>query len=320
MTPRIAVLITYFNEQDLLTECLASLASQREAPEEILIYDDASQHPPEPHIPPGCHARVIRGETNRGPGYGRNVLLASARADYVHFHDADDLFGPSWSPRVREAIAQTAADVVFTEVSSFGGSKTGSESVIGLHELSPERDLVSFCIREALLVPSGTYRRTFLEQVGGYRVGLWQSEDYDFHIRLAARHPHYTVIPESLVLIRDRPASRSKKQVEVYTSALQALQSLANELPARYRPDLAVAAASAGTKLYALGARQTARQGFRMARKLGPPDFGDRPTLYRLLARYFGQEFGEFLGCSYRALFPASWRAGLRSLQRSPTG
>jgi glycosyltransferase involved in cell wall biosynthesis len=313
--PTLAVLITYYNEKELLRECLASLICQPEPPEVIIIYDDASQHPPEPYIPEGCEAQVIRGKTNKGPGYGRNLLLASSKSDYVHFHDSDDLFEHSWCARVREAITETSADVVFTEVSSFRGSEIISPQVLGLDRLVSSRDLVSFCIGGALLVPSGTYRRTVVEQVGGYRAGLWQSEDYDFHIRLAMRQPCYKVIPEPLVRIRDRPTSRSKKQAEVYTSALQAIRSLAEELPRRYRPDLAGAAARVGSKLYSLGARPEAREGFRLARELGPPDFGDRMFVYRIVARVLGQEVGEWAGKLYRALLPAYWRARLRSVQ-----
>jgi len=44
MPPTISVLITYYNERELLTECLRSLAAQTQLPDEILIYDDASTY------------------------------------------------------------------------------------------------------------------------------------------------------------------------------------------------------------------------------------------------------------------------------------
>ncbi|MGH7198477.1 MAG: glycosyltransferase family 2 protein, partial [Candidatus Omnitrophota bacterium] len=41
------MLITYHNEGELLTECLDTLLSGPDTPDEILIYDDASGDPAE---------------------------------------------------------------------------------------------------------------------------------------------------------------------------------------------------------------------------------------------------------------------------------
>src|ERR1043165_9541693 len=96
MRPGISVLITYYNERQLLTECLESLEAQTDRPDEILIYDDCSTYPAKDYLLPGLPARVIRGEENHGPSHGRNVLLEAARSECVHFHDSDDLFAPAW--------------------------------------------------------------------------------------------------------------------------------------------------------------------------------------------------------------------------------
>lgn len=62
MAVTIAVLITYHNEGPLLTECLDSLRRGGSQPDEVLIYDDASDIPPEPYIPAGMPVRVITDE------------------------------------------------------------------------------------------------------------------------------------------------------------------------------------------------------------------------------------------------------------------
>src|SRR5437867_4136279 len=92
----LGVLITYYGERDLLRECVESLLVSGEAPDEILVYDDASEWPARDYIPKGASVKVIRGAVNRGPAHGRNVLLRTSRSDYVHFHDADDLFHHDW--------------------------------------------------------------------------------------------------------------------------------------------------------------------------------------------------------------------------------
>jgi glycosyltransferase involved in cell wall biosynthesis len=306
-----AILITYHNEGELLRRCLASLAHQTRPVAEILIYDDASDVPPGDHVPTGMPVRVIRGERNIGPARGRNVLLAETKAAFVHFHDADDAFAPDWNARVAAEIEGGKIDAVFTEVSSVTEAGVVREGVLELSRLAAGAELVSFCIQGSMLVPAGTYRRSIVTAIGGYRESLWQSEDWDFHIRLAAASPAYHVIPESLVRIHLRARSRSRDVVDVWRSAVQATRLLASELPAVWRPDLAEAAARAGSQLFRAGAGDEARQAFQLARELGNPVHSGEPGVYRTVARHAGQEWAERLGLVYRKWLPERVRGRL---------
>ena len=308
--PTLAVLITYYGERELLRECVESVLAQEGRPDEILVYDDASPHPAEDYLPEGFPGRVVRGAVNRGPCHGRNVLLREATADYVHFHDADDLFDSGWCRRVRETLDETGADVVFTEITSYRDGELLSERVLGLERLERE-DLVRFCLSGSMLVPSGTYRRELVLALGGYREELWQTEDYDFHVRMAVRGPRFAVVPEPLVRIRVRAEGRSQKRIEVWTSAVQAVRLLAAEIPAEYRPELAEAAVRAGSVLYKEGALEEARDAFRLAERIGPPDYRGQRGLYRAVARTFGAEAAERFGAWYRSLVPQGFRARL---------
>jgi hypothetical protein len=227
----------------------------------------------------------------------------------VHFHDADDWFDPSWCLRVRQAIDQTGHDALFTEVTSIYQGRRYSERVLGLRRLNVEPDLVRFCLGGSMLVPAGTYRRDVVLAVDGYRERLWQAEDFDFHVRLAASGISYTVLDEPLVLIRLRTEGRSQRQVEVWSSAVQAVAELANELPPRYRADLAESAARSGSALYRLGAAHESHAAFNLARRLGPPTFVGQSPVYRLVARTFTPELAEWLGARYRSTLPHAVRA-----------
>jgi hypothetical protein len=160
-----------------------------------------------------------------------------------------------------------------------------------------------------MLVPSGTYRREMVLAIGGYRTSLWQAEDFDFHVRLAASGPRYAVIPDPLVIIRVRPGGRSRDRVQTWSSYVQAIASLSTELPSSYRPDLADAAARAGAKLFKLGARSQARVAFELAARLGPPRFSSQRPVYRALASTVGFERTEQLAQVYRSVLPAGIRA-----------
>lgn len=314
MRPRLAVLITYFGERTLLRECLTSLTAGSDVPDEILIHDDASDAPASDYVPPGVHATIVRATTNRGPARGRNTLLRETDADYVHFHDADDSFDREWCARVRQALFDTQADAVFTEVESEYQDRVFAERVLGLAHLKEDPDLVRFCLRGSVLVPAGTYRRRVVEAIGGYREGLWQAEDFDFHVRLAASGITYTIIDEPLVLIRLRAEGRSQRQVEVWSSVVQAVSALANQLPGEYRPDLAEFAARAGSSLFKLGQVGEAREAFRIARSIGRPRFQEQPSAYRWVARTFSPELAESVSAVYRATVPKNLRARIAQL------
>jgi len=304
-----AILITYHNEGNLLRRCLESLAMQTRPVGEVVIYDDASTVRPEAHVPDRLAVRLVRGERNIGPARGRNVLLAQASSPFVHFHDADDAFEMDWNERVSTTLARTDADAVFTEVSSVTDEGAVRESILGLDAVAAGEDLTRFCLRGSMLVPAGTYRRAAIEAIGGYRDALWQSEDWDFHVRLAASGVTSAVVLEPLVRIYLRAASRSRDTTAVWTSAVDAVRLLSKELRSEYRPDLAEAAARAGSHLFRSGAHGDARAAFALARSLGPPRHDGETGVYRTVARYAGQEIAERTGEWYRRLVPQSLRA-----------
>jgi glycosyltransferase involved in cell wall biosynthesis len=296
-----------------LTECLQSLQAQPNPPEEIWIYDDASEYPAENYLPAGRKARILRGDQNRGPARGRNQLWQATSCEYVHFHDADDWFDPQWTAKVRGVLDAFGPDVVFTEVASHRDGKLFCGRVLGLDALKDGGDLTKFCLHSPMLVPSGTYRRAVVEGVGGYRESLWQSEDYDFHVRLASRQPDCRLIFEPLVHIRLRPESRSRNLIEVWACRLEALTLLTAELPPLYRRELAEEAGRVGSQLFKLGDRDSARRAFAMARRLGPPAFQFQQPLYRLVARGLGPQTAEWVGKLYRNVLPSRVRGKIRS-------
>ena len=319
---RLAVLITYYNEGALLRECLDSVLSQQEAPDEVIVYDDASTNPPDAHIPGGSGVRVVRAPSNEGPGYGRNVLLRETECEYVHFHDADDLFHPDWCRDVRAAIARSQPDIVLTEITSTRDDATVSDGVLGVGALGPDGDLVRFGLRGSLLVPSTTFRRSLALGIGGFRTReiLAQSEDFDFHIRLAAAARSFTVISRPLIIQRLRSGSHSADLESCWTSAVRAIELLADGLPSKYRTDAADAAARVGSELYAIRSRSHARGAFRLARRLGPARFLHRPRGYRVIARLFGPGAAEWIAATYRRIVPERLRRRVHAAAMSSAG
>lgn len=309
---RIAVLVTYHNEASLLTECLQSLCDADSLPDEIIVYDDASAVPPEPYIPDNLRVRVIKGRENHGPAYGRNVLLQASSCEYVNFHDADDLVASAWCDQVRARLDAVRPDVLFTEAASFCNGDLVQERVIGLQSLTEDRDLVRFCIRGAILPGAAIYQRERALEVGGYSTEYWQSEDYDFHIRLAHSGVNYDVICQPLLRIRMHEGNRSKDTVRVWVDAVRCLDELSGELGPGYAQDICDAVAKAGRTLYQAGALSEAEEAFRVAYRLGLPRFSEQTIWYRLLAQCGGPILAERVGRAYRKILPTAIR---RSMQ-----
>lgn len=313
----LAVLITYHDEGDLLRECLESLRDQDAGlPDEILIYDDASSLPPDPRALALLPARVIRGEVNRGPGYARTQLLHQSSCDYVHFHDSDDLFARGWTAHVRERLSPPEpAELIVTDAETFQDAAVLHPCVMRPPAGADRDEFVRFCLAGSCLVPATTFRREIGLGLGGYapREVLPQSEDFHFHIRLAARVTRLDVSDRSLVRIRARPRSHSRSQPqEVWLSALRALQLLADEMPERFRVDIAEALARVSTNLFAMGLVDSARVGFGLARSLGPARHANRSAGYRYIAALFGQELAERLAALRRRAACAPARRGSR--------
>jgi glycosyltransferase involved in cell wall biosynthesis len=302
----LSVLITYHNEGAWLTECLNSIAPQLGKQDEILVFDDASSAPARDYLIVDARVRVLEGgPDNIGPAAARNRLLANATGELIHFHDADDLFAADWYRRVTPVFAGDV-DVVFTDVQSFSADGRRWTSVMSVERLQQHGDLLDFAIHGGVLVPSGTYRRELLDKVGGYRAEMWQSEDYDFHMRLALRNPRFRVIDEDLVLIRRHPGQRSRAAVEVWSSALDALEHLAPQFPHTAHDAVAAIATRAGSELFHAGAGPEARRAFGLAQRFGGARY-DRPMMQNL-TRLLGAMSAERIASAYRKLLPGALR------------
>jgi hypothetical protein len=303
---RLSFLITYHDEGSWLTECLQSIVPQLHDHDEVLIYDDASADPAAGYVPDDARVHCLRGAANIGPARGRNELMRASRGTHVHFHDADDLCAPDWRRRVAAEL-ESGVDVVFTDVQSFDAQGGRWPHVMDVAQLARGGDLLAFALRGGVLVPSGTYRREVVERLGGYRADLWQSEDYDFHIRLALAEPSWRAIPEDLVLIRRHAEQRSRFTREVWSCAVDSLASNASQFPAHAHAHVAHAATRAGSELFAAGAHADARRAFQLAAQFGGPRY-DRGAMQKLTG-IVGALSAERIAALYRKLVPAPLRA-----------
>ena len=130
----VEIVIPVYGDAAPLERCLASLADEGLP---ITVVDDAS---PEPHatkiaaLAEAHGARLIRHDTNLGPGGARNTGMAATTAPFVAFIDDDAYATPGWiaklrpilddervgavGPRVRPGLKGTSAIELYEETRS----------------------------------------------------------------------------------------------------------------------------------------------------------------------------------------------------------
>src|SRR5580704_12676593 len=111
--PRISVVVPFFNVEDLLGDCLASIAAQTMADLQVIMVDDgssdgsaaiaAARAAADPRFTlasgpgsggPGSGGPGSGGPGSGGPGGTRNRGVELATGTYLAFADADDIVPP----------------------------------------------------------------------------------------------------------------------------------------------------------------------------------------------------------------------------------
>jgi glycosyltransferase involved in cell wall biosynthesis len=181
---RVCVVIPCFDDGELLPEALASL-QERELLE-VVVVDDASTDPATLAVLREVEAagtRVVRHPDNRHLSAARMTGVAVTSAPYVYPLDADDQAIPGALGAMADRLdAVPRAAVVAGDYEEFGS-----------HDLlrAVPDELDPFRIAYANEYPvSAMFRRTVLDEVGGWRTSLRGYEDWDLWMTLAERGLH----------------------------------------------------------------------------------------------------------------------------------
>jgi glycosyltransferase involved in cell wall biosynthesis len=212
--PRVSICVAHFNKADHLAETLESLRGQTYPNVEVIVVDDASDHPEahrvfsrEAQRHAGPDWKFVYQAENRGPGHARNLAAAQATGSYLLFFDADDIAFPDMVERMFRGILQPNVDCV-------AGSSRRFRQVRGRRKMTEVSTYAGGSLESAfLLPPAGTVfliKKTTFREVGGFRADRAEEchEDWNIHVRLLAQGHSIHVLPEPVFGYRSSEHSR----------------------------------------------------------------------------------------------------------------
>lgn len=243
--PEVSVVIPAFNSAWSIRDTLRSALHQTLADIEVIVVNDGSTDAlPEVVAPIAAgdgRVRVVT-QANAGLAAARNRGLREARADFVAFIDADDLWHPAFLQKVLAALRADPA-------APFGYAlllRTDVDNRViptpRWHHV-PRHDFIG--ILEVNTVGNGSasvFRRAAIEAAGGFDEtlrarGAQGAEDWKLALRLARRHAP-ALVAEQLVAYRLVPGgmsqSRPDLQLHGITTVMEDIRAEFPEIPDRH--------------------------------------------------------------------------------------
>jgi glycosyltransferase involved in cell wall biosynthesis len=175
-----------YNGLPYLGQAVDSLLAQTMGDFELIIVNDCSTDGSravlEAYTDP--RLKLVNLEKNGGQTAALNHGLSLARAPFIARQDADDLSKPDrlakqlafFNQHPDYVLLGTAADLIDSR-----GRVTGQM----IHQTIDEDIREQFHTENCMFHGSVMFRREVLEQVGGYREGFRNAQDYDYWLRIS---------------------------------------------------------------------------------------------------------------------------------------
>ena len=197
---RVSFVVPLFNQGAYVAAAVASAQASDHPDVEVVVVDDGSTEPAARQAFDRLSGVVKRRQPNRGLAEARNAGIAASSGELILTLDADDLVHPAYAGLAARAL-ERAPDLAYVTsyVRNFGLFGGGFAPVGNVLPLMP---FLHTDGRSASL-----YRRSALEQVGGYDEDLPAYEDWDLQLRLGKAGLAGDVLPAELFFYRRHRAS-----------------------------------------------------------------------------------------------------------------
>lgn len=188
LRPLISIVMPVYNPPlELLHEAIQSVRDQIYPHWELCIADDATpgdtvwaflqaEAAADPRI------RIVRREANGHISQASNSALALASGEYVALMDNDDLLPPDALYWVADAVnRRPSVQLIYSDEDKLDGQGRRFGAYF-----KPDWNYTLF-LGHNLISHLGVYRTALMREVGGFRLGLEGSQDYDLALRCLER-------------------------------------------------------------------------------------------------------------------------------------
>ncbi len=225
----VAVVIVNYNGERLLPDCLAALAAQRLAPEEIVVADNGSRDGSlawlRAHHP---QVRALEFGRNHGFAGGANRGIRATSAPWVCVLNSDARPQPDWlaeltaAPREERtwALGSVLVNAATRRIESAGDAYAAEGYA---HKLLRERPLDELPAHpyRVFAAPGAApvFRRRTFDLLGGYEERFFlYYEDVDLAFRAALAGHHALLVPSARVVHQLGATTRSLARLRFYVA------------------------------------------------------------------------------------------------------
>lgn len=193
--PLTSVIIPVKNGENFVAQAIASVLSQLEPSDEVIVVDDGSRDATPDILADLTDPRLVRLQSGgQGVSVARNTGIDAARGKYIAFLDHDDL----WPDGRHQALCRALSH------------PSGPDIACGYVRVRFEDDAVRTAGADAMdgkhipdLIGSALYRAAAVRAVRGFTPNMHLREDSDFHMRLMdARFALRRVADDALIYRR----------------------------------------------------------------------------------------------------------------------
>jgi teichuronic acid biosynthesis glycosyltransferase TuaG len=194
--PQVSVIVPAYNAERYLLETLDSLLAQQGVALEVIVVDDRSSDGTREAVmrraAGDSRLRCISTPANcGGPAGPRNLGVEQARAEWIAFCDADDVWHPQKLAVQLAAARRTGADLVCTAIEDFPDGTLPALLARPLPAVLPQSALAlaPMMLKNRIATSSVLCRRKLVRAAGGFDTDrrLVAVEDYDLWLRILAR-------------------------------------------------------------------------------------------------------------------------------------
>lgn len=230
MDSKISVVVTCYNHEAYIEECLRSIFEQTHHNIELLIFNDGSEDQSDLIIKKLLSESPFEStdyfsDANQGISKVRNLALTKITGDFLLFVDSDDFLNPNHIEQLLFSLEENEADIAYCQLWDFENEKDALRQDL---DFSLAKEL------EGNLISASSLIRGTVIKDARFDEQLQNLEDYDFWLNLILNHQAKPIFVEQTKLnYRVVENSRSSRNdfFKYYQSYFHIINKYRKEIP-----------------------------------------------------------------------------------------